>query len=111
MAGYFRTIDGPGWSIRSSVFYWIMDTMAEHSLSAELSARLREISEFNLGLINLAELSPAELDEFTSLAQRAPQIARDELPDTPHRDAFVSHIVDFAEAMASDRRSPPSGES
>ena len=103
MAGMIFCRDGGDWSASSSVFYWLLDTLAEHAQDGDLAARLRCISENNLGSINLAELAPAELDEFVSLAARAPQFARDELPDTPHRDAVVDHIVEFAETVAADR--------
>ena len=110
MAGTIFLLDDRGWSNRSSVFYWVMDTMADHTENSDLSSRLQEISEFNLGSLDLASLSEAELEDFVSLAREMPRFARDELPDTPYRDAFVEHIVDFAQTIASDSGRPATAQ-
>ena len=96
MAGMIFLADGRDWSASSSIFYWLLDTLAERAGDTKLADRLREISENNLGSIDLSSLDDVDVKEFIELAIGAPQFAREDLPDTPHRDAIVSLIESLA---------------
>lgn len=100
MSGTFFLPDGQLWSASSSVFYWMVDTMAEHAASAELAARLREISEANLGSVEFDDFPEPARTELIGLVQGLPAFARAELPATEHRGAVIAKVESLVEDLA-----------
>ena len=109
MSGTFFLPDGELWSASSSVFYWMVDAMAEHALIPELAARLREISDENLGSLEINDFPTSNRTELVALIRDLPSIARAELPLTEHRDAVINKVESLARALAGSTPSPGEG--
>jgi hypothetical protein len=96
MAGTVFTADGRDWGISSAIFYWVIDALVDLVHSPDLAARLREISEYNLGSLDLGRLSEAEQAELAAAIRALPGVARRDLPESSGRDAVIAQITDLA---------------
>ena len=96
MAGIVFTADGRDWGTSSGIFYWVIDTLADHVHDPELAARLREISEYNLGSLSLAKLPEPEQQELGAAIRALPDVARRELPESSGRDDVIAQISELA---------------
>ena len=96
MAGIVFTADGRDWGISSGIFYWVIDTLADQVRDPQLAARLREISEYNLGSLNLGQLPEAEQAELAAAIRALPDIARRDLPESSGREAVIAQINTLA---------------
>ncbi len=96
MAGDIYLADGRSWGARSSVFYWAIETLSEQVNDPELAAQLREISDENLGLLDVADLSPARQQDFIAAVRRLPDIARATLPQSDGRVYVIGWIDELA---------------
>lgn len=106
MAGLVFLPDGRDWNASSSVFYWMLDTLAARAQDPALVAELREVSDNNLGALDLEDMPPARLAELTALIDQLPAIGTAELPDTPARPVIVEQFVELAQMLAPDRAQP-----
>ena len=100
MAGIVLAPDGRDWGVSSSVFYWAVNSLAARVQNPDLAARLREISEYNLGSLNVGNLPDAEQHDLTSAVRELPAIARAELPASSEREAVVTQIGELAALFA-----------
>jgi len=100
MAGIVFTADGRDWANSSGVFYWVIDALADRVQDAGLAGRLREISEYNLGSLNLGQLPVAEQAELVTAIRTLPDHARRDLPESSGRDAVIAQIADLAALFA-----------
>lgn len=96
MAGIVFISDGRNWSASSSVFYWAVDALAERARDDDLAERLREISEHNLGSLDLNHLSQDQRVELTALVRDLPAVARADLPESSEREAVIGRINELA---------------
>ena len=104
MAGTVFISDKPLWSDKSSVFYWVVDTLAERVRDVELAEQLREISQHNLGSLSLHRFTADQQSELLELIGSLPQAARAELPDTPGREAIALRLTELARLATSAER-------
>ena len=106
MAGGIRIReDGRFWTIRSSIFSWIVDQLAEEVADADLAAELRQISEQNLGSLDVDRgHTPGQRQELRSALARLPQIGEAQLPETDGKAAVLAHLRELAALVLHDRR-------
>jgi hypothetical protein len=91
---------GLSWGMSSGIFYWVIDTLADQVIDPALAARLREISEYNLGSLNVTSFSQAHQQELAAAIRSLPGIARRGLPGSQGHDAVVAQIDVFAAFFA-----------
>lgn len=94
MAGLVLLPDGRDWTSSSSVFYWMLDTIASDA-SEPLASELRLVSDNNLGAIDLNDLGPEQLAELRTLLRGLGDVARAELPKTPKREGIARMLEDL----------------
>jgi hypothetical protein len=95
MAGTVFLPDGRDWNASSSVFYWMVDRLAQ-AASEPLAGALREVSVNNLGCLDLEDLPADQLAELTELVRDLPAVARLELPDTADREVIAGQLAELA---------------
>jgi|SRR3954471_8412911 hypothetical protein len=100
MAGLVLAPDGRHWGVSSSVFYWTVDALAARVQTPDLAARLREISQHNLGSLNVGSLPDDQQHDLTIAVRDLPNIARAELPASPEREAVIAQIDGLAALLA-----------
>ncbi|MCU1691320.1 MAG: hypothetical protein JWM64_411 [Frankiales bacterium] len=104
MAGDVFLRDGSAWSMRSSVFYWVIDELAGLVFSSELARTLREISEVNLGILAVEDLPPDQRADFVAAVRALPAVAAATLPQTPGRQAVIAQVQELADLVAASER-------
>ncbi|NCT91833.1 hypothetical protein GXB85_12845 [Cellulomonas sp. APG4] len=87
--------DDESWMIRNSIFYWMLDRLADDANEA-VAPKLREVSDNNLGALWLDEFDESELTELSRLAHALPSIARRELPETSEREGIALRFEELA---------------
>lgn len=92
MAGMIFAPDGRDWGVSSAVFYWVVDALAARVQNTELAERLREISQYNLGSLNVGTLPDAEQQDLVTAVRGLPSIAQAELPESSERAAVLTQI-------------------
>lgn len=111
MIGGIRVRAGERWSTSLGVFSWIIDQLAEEVSDEELAAELREISEHDLGTLDLGRVYPSHRrEELCSVIARLPQIAEVELPDTDGKSGVLlplHELVDRVRTGADQRPAAP----
>lgn len=100
MAGMVFVSQDRYWGTSSSVFYWVVDALAERVTDRGVAQRLREVSEFNLGSFRLADFTPDERADLVTAILAIPQVARDTLPDSAGREAFIAQVQELADLVA-----------
>jgi hypothetical protein len=100
MAGIVLTTDGRDWGVSSSAFYWAIDALAARVQNPDLATRLREISEYNLGSLNVGSLPDAEQHDLATAVRELPTIARAELPASSEREAVITQIGQLVSLFA-----------
>lgn len=95
------------WTTRSGIFYWIVEELAEEVSDPELAAGLREISEHNLGSLDLSEgYRPDQLEELRAAIARLPQIGEARLPETDGKAGVLAQLRELHARV----REPSPGE-
>lgn len=102
MAGVVFLPGGRDWSASSSVFYWALDALAACAEDADLVRTLREISDHNLGALDVEDLPAPQRAELTGLLQRLPAIGRTQLPETGAKAGVVAQLVELAVLCGED---------
>lgn len=95
MAGLVLMPDGRDWTSSSSVFYWMLDTVAPVA-SQPLAGQLRLVSDNNLGAIDLGDLGPEQLAELRRILRGLGEVARRELPDTTGRELITQRAEELS---------------
>ncbi|GLY33111.1 hypothetical protein [Kineosporia sp. NBRC 101731] len=98
MAGTIFLPDGRDWDVRSGIFFWALDTLAEQVQDQDLASWLRELSENNVGLLDVKQLSKAQQQDFAISAQRLPSLARTALPEAG--ESFYDRMEELAALVA-----------
>lgn len=103
MAGMIR-FGTATWTASYGLFDWVVDALADRVGDPAVAARLREITENNLGYLDLSDLS--DLGEpgvaaVLALVPDLPEVADRELPASPEREEVVQHVRDLA-ALVTD---------
>lgn len=88
------------WGVSSSVFYWVVEALADAVPSPELASRLREVSEDNLGSFGLADFPPDQQAELRAAIAELPGVADRTLPASDERDAVLGQIRELADLVA-----------
>src|SRR4051794_18920321 len=101
MGGTVFVSDEARWSDTSSVVHWVVDTLAEAVKDADVAGQLREISQFNVGMLMLDEFTPDQRRELVALIGALPETARRELPDTSGREPITERLTELARLVAS----------
>ena len=93
MAGTIAVSPEHRWSSASWLFDWVLRTAAEQAADPELTARLTEIVDNNLGWLGLDELPDRQRQAFTTVLPRLPDLADQRLPpDLPSRGGTVEYL-------------------
>ncbi len=100
MAGIVLAPDGRDWGVSSSVFYWAIDALSTRVQNPDLAAQLREISEYNLGSLNVGNLPDSQQQDLTTAVRKLPGVARAELPASSEREAVIVQIGDLTDLFA-----------
>jgi hypothetical protein len=87
MAGLVLAPDGRDWGVSFSVFYWTVDALAAGFRPPDLAARLREISQYNLGSLNVGSLPDAQQHDLTIAVRDLPNIARNAIENAGSRSS------------------------
>ena len=103
MAGMVFVSDASDWGASSSVFYWVVEALADAVPSPELAARLREVSDFNLGSFGLADFGPDAEVELRAAIADLPGVADRTLPASDEREAVIAQIRELADLVAQNR--------
>ncbi|GAA3619933.1 hypothetical protein GCM10022223_41000 [Kineosporia mesophila] len=98
MAGTIFLPDGRGWDARSGIFFWTLDTLAEQVQDPDLATWLQELSENNVGLLDVKQLSEAQQQDFVIAARKLPALARTVLPEAG--ESFYSQMEELAALLA-----------
>ncbi|WP_155856097.1 hypothetical protein [Cellulomonas sp. URHD0024] len=93
--------DQARWSDKSSVFYWVVDRLAEQVTDDDVAKQLREISEFNVGMLMFDEFTPDQRRELVALIAALPQTALAQLPDTPAREPIATRLTELVQLVES----------
>lgn len=99
MAGGVFTPDDRYWAASSSLFYWVVETLATKTSRPKLVSDLTVISEAHLGMLVLANYSGAEQEELITLIRGLPEVARQELPLFKGRENFIGYIEELASML------------
>ena len=85
------------WMTRSSIFFWVVDALAEQVADADpsLAEELRTISEHNLGLLSLEHRPITQRRILEDAIGQLPGRAATELPDTPGRAPIVEQLKEL----------------
>ncbi len=100
MGGIVFVTDERRWSVSTSVFYWAIDALADLVQNQGLAAQLREVSEENLGSIDVEELSEVDRRDLGGAANRLPDVARATLPRSEEREVVIGQIERLAALLA-----------
>lgn len=85
----------------SSIFYWVVDQLAEQVSEQGLADRLREVSAENLGWLALEDFAPAQQQELRQLLARLPSLARSRLPEGEGKDRVLEQLEQLAADVSS----------
>jgi hypothetical protein len=97
------------WSSASWLFDWVLRTVAEQAADAELTARLTEIVDNNLGWLGLDELPDPQRQAFTAVLPRLPDLAGERLPpDLASRDQALESVRTLSRLAAARPQRPAS---
>lgn len=99
MGGVIFLPDGRDWSVSSSVFAWVVETLADRAQDPGLAGHLRTIADHNLGSLALEDVPPWQRAELGALIRQLPWIARAALPVTSSRDTVVAQISELADLV------------
>lgn len=88
------------WSTSSGIFYWVVDTLAAVVTDETLAQRLREVSEYNLGAVDLEKLDARERAELMRAIARLTEVAERTLPESEGRAGVLAQIADLAALAA-----------
>lgn len=100
MAGIVFVSESSHWDVSSSVFYWVVDTLADRVPSPALAQRLREISDNNLGSLRLSQLPPEQRSELAAQLAALPAVADATLPESSERHVVVAQVQELADLVA-----------
>lgn len=95
MAGTIFTLKGELWSVNSNEFYYAIDTIAGEVTLPALAAKLREIDDEHLGMLDLRDFSVSEREQMlTVICTSLVSTAQRELPTAaPERIARLRELV------------------
>lgn len=96
-------IEDQRWSVSSGLFYWVVDTLADLVADPATERYLREVSDANLGWVQPDDLDTDGRSALADAMGRLPEVARDQLPASPHRDEVLV-LVDELAILASTIR-------
>ena len=96
MAGSIALPDGTLWSASSWVFYWVIDTLADELDDPELAARVRSISEHNLGWLDPGDFSAEDRARVVAVLRSMPELAIRRMAPSEGRDAYVAVLTKLA---------------
>ncbi len=102
MAGMIFVTNDREWGTSSSVFYWVVDSLAERVDDPGLAQRLREVSQFNLGAFGLADFPAEQRNELVARIVELPAVARETLPRSSEREAFINEVQALADLVTSE---------
>lgn len=97
MAGDIIVGAEAAWMASSSVFYWVIETLAAE-VAAEcppLSADLSSISDEGLGIFDMSDRSADERRVLSRAIASLPEVASRRLLDTPGRAEVVAQIEEL----------------
>lgn len=100
MAGMVFVSETSDWGASSSVFYWVVEALADAVSSPELAARLREVSEENLGSFGLTDFPPDQQAELRAAIAELPGVAARTLPPSDAREAVIAQVHELANLVA-----------
>ena len=80
----------------SSIFYWVLDAAADRVADGGAAAVLREVSEHNLGWLDVDDLPTSVRKALLHTLAELPDVARRELPSSPARQHVISQIQELA---------------
>jgi hypothetical protein len=89
-------VGGQRWSAPSGVFYWVVDEAAERVDDPGAAAVLREVSEHNLGWLDVTGLDPRARRAVLDALLRLPEVAERDLPRSPARDDVIAQVRELA---------------
>ena len=69
----------------SSIVYWVVDAAADRVADGGAAAVLREVSEHNLGWLDIDDLPTSARKALLHTLVELPDVARRELPSSPAR--------------------------
>lgn len=95
MAGTLE-VGGRRWSASSGVFYWVVDETAHRVGDESAAATLREVSEHNLGWLDVGSLEAAARRAVLDTLAGLPEVAERELPQSPARDDVLAQVRELA---------------
>lgn len=96
MAGT-AVVGGHTWSTSSHVFYWTVETLADHATDPLLVEYLSAIATDNVGWLDVEEAPPASRGELLGLLRDLPELARRLLPASGEgRAAVISQVGELA---------------
>ena len=80
----------------SSIFYWVVDAAADRVPDGGAAAVLREVSEHNLGWLDVDDLPTSARKALLHTLAALPDVARRELPSSPARQHVISRVQELA---------------
>ena len=80
----------------SSIFYWVVDAAADRVADGGAAAVLREVSEHNLGWLDIDDLPTSARKALLHTLVELPDVARRELPSSPARQHVISQVEELA---------------
>lgn len=96
-------VGGRRWTAPSSIFYWVVDTAADRVTDPETVHVLREVSDLNLGWLDLDGLPPTARRSLLEVLVGLRSVARVELPASPARADVLRQVQELAGIAAEDR--------
>lgn len=96
MAGAVFLGSGGTWTTSSGIFYWVVGTLAGLVTDPALASRLGEISEHNLGSIDLEDLDETQRGDLLAAIAALPDAAAVRLPESGGREAVLAQIAELA---------------
>lgn len=90
------------WTAPSSIFYWVVDTAADRVPDLETVDVLREVSDLNLGWLDLDGVPPTARRSLLEVLVGLPSVAQVELPASPARADVLRQVQELARIAAED---------
>lgn len=100
MAGYI-SVHGTGWSVAGDLFRWVLDEVATGTSDEDTAAALREIVQYNIGMLFVDELPEPGRAQVVRELQHIEDRARSSINGIPGRRAGVELV---AQLQAAARR-------
>lgn len=91
MAGTIAITKTEAWSVNYSAYHWVLDYLIAHVSDPDVKRQLREIDEYNLGWVCIADFPEPHYSEILQMLtdEIVPDAERRLFPGKPNREKSI----------------------